>query len=151
MAEYDASQFHPRSLRCVLSLDGKQAQAVCMLYNMLGKTKVEQHLAIVDHFFKTLNLKSKKNQKAQIDNDDKFNSCLNMFKRRSKHKLHSHNRLLSTSLTTFWNVSQQPNSQPLLLVMTMRLQNNLLRRWWRSQGKVGGCCEEDGQTDGQLC
>jgi len=64
MAEYDASQFHPRSLRCVLSLDGKQAQAVCMLYNMLGKTKVEQHLAIVDHFFKTLNLKFEKNQKA---------------------------------------------------------------------------------------
>ncbi len=23
MAEYDASQFHPRSLRCVLSLDSK--------------------------------------------------------------------------------------------------------------------------------
>jgi hypothetical protein len=41
-----------------------------------GKTKVEQHLAIVDHFFETPNLKSKKNQKAQSDNDDKFNTLL---------------------------------------------------------------------------
>jgi hypothetical protein len=51
MAEYDASQFRPRSLKCVLSLDNKQAQAVCALYSLPGKTKVEQHLAIVDHFF----------------------------------------------------------------------------------------------------
>jgi hypothetical protein len=56
MAEYDASQFHPRSLNCVLSFDGKQAQAVCVLHSLLKKTKVEQHLAIVDHFFKTPNL-----------------------------------------------------------------------------------------------
>jgi transcription elongation factor Elf1 len=76
MAEYDVSQFHPRNLRCVLSLDNKQAQAVCMLYNLSGKMKVEQHLAIVDHFFGTLNLKSEKNQKAQNDNDDKFNTLL---------------------------------------------------------------------------
>jgi hypothetical protein len=40
MAEYDASQFHPRSLNCVLSLDGKQAQAVCALHILSGKTKV---------------------------------------------------------------------------------------------------------------
>jgi hypothetical protein len=51
MVEYDASQFRPRSLKCVLSLDSKQAQAVCALYSLPGKTKVEQHLAIVDHFF----------------------------------------------------------------------------------------------------
>jgi len=76
MAEYDASQFHPRSLRCVLSLNGKQAQAVCMLYSLSRKTKVEQHLAIVDHFFETSNLKFEKNQKAQSDNDDKFNTML---------------------------------------------------------------------------
>ncbi len=61
-------------MRCVLSLDDKQAQAVCTLYSLSRKTKVEQHLAIVDHFFETPNLKSKKNQKAQIDNDDKFNT-----------------------------------------------------------------------------
>jgi len=60
MAEYDASQFHPCSLKCVLSLNSKQAQAVCVLYNLSGKTKVKQHLAIVDHFFETPNLKSKK-------------------------------------------------------------------------------------------
>jgi hypothetical protein len=60
MAEYNASQFHPRNLKCVLSLDGKQAQAVCALYNLSGKMKVEQHLAIVDHFFETLHLKSEK-------------------------------------------------------------------------------------------
>ncbi len=65
MAEYDTSQFHPRSLNCVLSLDDKQAQAVCALHSLLGKTKVEQHLAIVDHFFKTPNLKSEKNQKCR--------------------------------------------------------------------------------------
>ncbi len=76
MAEYDASQFHPRSLNCVLSLDGKQAQAVCALHSLSRKTKVEQHLAIVDHFFETLNLKSEKSQKAQSDNDDKFNMLL---------------------------------------------------------------------------
>jgi len=76
MAEYNASQFHPCSLRCVLSLNGKQAQAVCALYNLSGKTKVEQHLAIVDHFFETPNLKSDKSQKAQNDNDDKFNTLL---------------------------------------------------------------------------
>jgi phage terminase large subunit-like protein len=64
MAEYDASKFHLRSLKCVLSLDGKQAQAVCALYNLSGKTKVEQHLAIVDHFFETPNMKSEKSQKA---------------------------------------------------------------------------------------
>jgi len=76
MAKYDASQFHPHSLNCVLSLDGKQAQAVCVLHNLSGKTKVEQHLAIVDHFFETPSLKSEKNQKAQSDNDDKFNMLL---------------------------------------------------------------------------
>jgi ATP phosphoribosyltransferase len=41
---------------------------------MSGKTKVEQHLAIVDHFFETPNLKFEKNQKAQSDNNDKFNT-----------------------------------------------------------------------------
>jgi hypothetical protein len=76
MAEYDASQFHPRSLNCVLSLDSKQAQAICVLHNLLGKTKVEQRLAIIDHFFETPNLKSEKSQKAQSDNDDKFNTLL---------------------------------------------------------------------------
>jgi esterase/lipase len=76
MAEYDASQFHPCSLRCVLSLDDKQAHAVYALYNLLGKMKVEQHLTIVDHFFETPNLKSEKSQKAQSDNDDKFNMLL---------------------------------------------------------------------------
>jgi hypothetical protein len=40
------------------------------------KTKVEQHLAIVDHFFNTPNLKSEKSQKAQSDNNDKFNTLL---------------------------------------------------------------------------
>ncbi len=73
MAEYDPSQFHPRSLRCVMSLDSKQAQAICVLYSLLGKTKVEQHLVIVDHFFDTPTLKSEKNQKAQSDNENKFN------------------------------------------------------------------------------
>jgi hypothetical protein len=76
MAEYNASQFHPRSLRCVLNLDSKQAQAVCVLYNLSGKMKVEQHMAIVDHFFETPNLKSEKSQKAQSDNDNKFNMLL---------------------------------------------------------------------------
>ncbi len=76
MAEYDASQFHPHSLKCVLSLDGKQTQAVCSLYSLSGKMKVKHHLAIVDHFFETPNLKSEKSQKAQSDNDDKFNTLL---------------------------------------------------------------------------
>jgi hypothetical protein len=40
------------------------------------KTKVEQHLAIVDHFFERPSLKSEKSQKAQSDNDDKFNTLL---------------------------------------------------------------------------
>jgi len=53
-----------------------QAQAVCALYSLSGKTKVEQHLAIVDHFFETPSLKSEKSQKAQNDNDDKFNTLL---------------------------------------------------------------------------
>jgi hypothetical protein len=60
MAEYDASQFHPCNLKCVLSLDDKQSLAVCALYYLSGKTKVEQHLAIVDHFFDTPNLKFEK-------------------------------------------------------------------------------------------
>ncbi len=60
MAKYDASQFHPRNLKCVLSFDSKQAQAICALYNLSGKTKVEQHLAIVDHFFETPILRSEK-------------------------------------------------------------------------------------------
>jgi hypothetical protein len=60
----------------VLSLHDKQAHAVCAFYSLLRKTKVKQHLAIVDHFFETPNLKSKKNQKAQSDNDDKFNTLL---------------------------------------------------------------------------
>jgi transcription elongation factor Elf1 len=81
VAKYDASQFHPRSLRCVLSLDGKQAQAVCAFYSLSGKTKVEQHLAIVDHFFETPDLKSEKSQKAQSDNDNKFNT---LFERAQK-------------------------------------------------------------------
>jgi NAD(P)H-dependent FMN reductase len=76
MVEYDASHFHPRNLKCVLSLDDKQSLAVCALYSLLGKTKVEQHLAIVDHFFDTPNLKSEKSQKAQSDNNDKFNTLL---------------------------------------------------------------------------
>jgi hypothetical protein len=61
MAKYDISQFHPHKLKCVLSLDGKQAQAVYALHSLSRKTNVEQHLAIVDHFFETPNLKSKKN------------------------------------------------------------------------------------------
>jgi esterase/lipase len=76
MVEYDASQFHPRSLKCVLSLDSKQSLAVYAFYNLSGKTKVEQHLAIVDYFFDTPNLKSEKSQKAQNDNNDKFNTLL---------------------------------------------------------------------------
>ncbi len=76
MAEYDASQFHPCSLRGVMSLDSKQAQAVCAFYSLLRKTMVEQHLAIVDHFFETPNLKFEKSQKAQSDDDDKFNTLL---------------------------------------------------------------------------
>jgi len=76
MAKYDASQFHLRSLKCVLSLNSKQAQAVCALYNLSGKTKVEQHLAIVDHFVETSSLKPEKSQKVQNDNDDKFNTLL---------------------------------------------------------------------------
>jgi hypothetical protein len=76
MTEYDPSQFHPRSLRCVFSLDNKQAQVVCVLYSLPGKTKVEQHMAIVDHFFETPTLKSEKNQKAQNDNEDKLNTLL---------------------------------------------------------------------------
>jgi hypothetical protein len=60
MVKYDVSQFNPRSLKCVLSFDSKQAQAVCALYSLLGKTKVEQHLAIIDHFFETPTLKSEK-------------------------------------------------------------------------------------------
>jgi ATP phosphoribosyltransferase len=47
-----------------------------VLYNLSGKTKVEQHLAIVDHFFDTPNLKFEKSQKAQSDNNDKFNTLL---------------------------------------------------------------------------
>jgi len=59
-----------------LSLDNKQAHVVCVLYSLPGKTKVEQHLAIVDHFFKTPTLKFEKNQKAQNDNEDKLNTLL---------------------------------------------------------------------------
>jgi NAD(P)H-dependent FMN reductase len=84
MAEYDASQFHPRSLKCVMSLDGKQAQAICALYSLSGKMKVEQHLAIVDHFFETPNLKSEKRQKTQSDNDDKFNTLLERAQKKIK-------------------------------------------------------------------
>jgi len=76
MAEYDASQFHPRNLKCVLSLDDKQSLAICVLYSLSEKTKVEQHLPIVDHFFDTPNLKSEKSQKAQSNNNDKFNTLL---------------------------------------------------------------------------
>jgi len=49
--------------------------AICALYSLSRKTKVEQHLAIVDHFFDTPNLKFEKSQKAQSDND-KFNTLL---------------------------------------------------------------------------
>jgi ATP phosphoribosyltransferase len=59
-----------------LEPDNKQAQVVCALYSLSGKTKVEQHLAIVDHFFETPNLKYEKSHKAQSDNDDKFNTML---------------------------------------------------------------------------
>jgi hypothetical protein len=62
---------------------------------------------------------------------------LNVLKKRSNHKLHNRNRSLNRSPINFWNVSQQPNSQPLLLIMTIRLQNNLLRKWWKSQGESG--------------
>jgi hypothetical protein len=47
-----------------------------VLYSLSGKTKVEQHLEIVDHFFEPPNLKSEKSQKAQNDNDDKCNTLL---------------------------------------------------------------------------
>jgi homoaconitase/3-isopropylmalate dehydratase large subunit len=84
MAEYNTSQFHLRNLNCVLSLDGKQAQAVCALHNLSGKTKVEQHLTIVDHFFETPSLKSEKSQKAQSDNNDKFNTLLERAQKKIK-------------------------------------------------------------------
>jgi hypothetical protein len=47
-----------------------------VLYSLPGKTKAEQHLVIVDHFFETPTLKSKKNQKAQSDHEDKLNTLL---------------------------------------------------------------------------
>jgi len=84
MTKYNPSQFHPRSLRCVLSLDSKQAQAICVLYSLPGKTKVEQHLAIVDHFFETPTLKSEKNQKAQNDNEDKLNTLLERVQKKTE-------------------------------------------------------------------
>jgi len=55
-----------------------------MLYSLSKKTKVEQHLAIVDHFFETPNLKSEKNQKAQSDNDNKFNTLLECAQKKIK-------------------------------------------------------------------
>jgi hypothetical protein len=85
MTEYDPSQFHPCSLRCVLSLDSKQAQAVCVLYNLPGKTKVEQHLAIVDHFFETPTLKFEKTRRHKMTTKTSSTRSLNVLKRRSKH------------------------------------------------------------------
>jgi ATP phosphoribosyltransferase len=67
-----------------LSLDSKKAQAVCVLYSLPGKTKVEQHLVIVDHFFETPTLKSEKNQKAQNDNEDKLNMLLECAQKKIK-------------------------------------------------------------------
>jgi hypothetical protein len=78
MTDHDPTQIKPRSMVCVLNLDSKQAQAVCVLYSLPGNTKVEQHLAIVDHFFETPTLKSEKNQKAQNDNKDKLNTLLEL-------------------------------------------------------------------------
>jgi hypothetical protein len=69
-------------LKCVLSFDGKHA--VCALYSLLRKIKVEQHLTIVDHFFKTPNLKFEKSQKAQSDNDDKFSMLLDRAQKKIK-------------------------------------------------------------------
>jgi len=100
MAKYDASQFHPRSLKCALSLDDKQAQAFCVLRSLLGKTKVEQHLAIVDHFFETPNLKFEKSHKAQSDNDDKFNTLLERAQKKIEAEI-ACNRSLSRSPTIF--------------------------------------------------
>jgi len=94
MAEYDASQFHLRSLRCVLSFDNKEAQVVCTLYNLSRKTKVKQHLAIVDHFFETPNLKSEKNQKAQSDNNDKFNTLLECAQKKIKTQIAQSQQIL---------------------------------------------------------
>jgi esterase/lipase len=101
MVEYDASQFHPRSLRGVLSLDGKQAQAVCALYNLSGKTKVEQHLAIVDHFLETPNLKFEKSQKAQSDNDDKFNTLLERAQKKIKAQISQSQHIFEQVINNF--------------------------------------------------
>jgi hypothetical protein len=44
-------------------------------------------LAIIDHFFETPNLKYEKNQKAQSDNDDKFNTLLEHAQKKIKAKI----------------------------------------------------------------
>jgi hypothetical protein len=41
-------------------------------------------LVIVDHFFETPNLKSEKSQKAQSDNDNKFNTLLKCAQKKIK-------------------------------------------------------------------
>ncbi len=41
-------------------------------------------MAIIDHFFETPNLKSEKSQKAQSDNDDKFNTLLERAQKKIK-------------------------------------------------------------------
>ncbi len=132
MVEYDTSQFHPRSLKCVLSLDNKQAQAVCVLYNLSGKTKVEQHLAIVDHFFEPPNLKSEKSQKAQSDNDDKCNTLLGRVQKQIEAQIAQSQQIFEQVTNNFLeHITAAQQSAP-----TARhdneVKNNLLRRWWRN-------------------
>jgi len=137
MVKYNASQFHLRNLNCVLSLDDKQAQVVCALHNLLRKMKVEQHLAIVDHFFETPNLKSEKSQKAQSDNDDKFNTLLERAQKKIEVQITQSQQIFEQVINNFMeHITSAQQSAP-TASHDNELQNSLLRRWWRSQGKSG--------------
>jgi hypothetical protein len=136
MAEYDASQFHLRSLNCILSLDGKQAQSVYALHNLSGKTKVEQHLAIIDHFFETLNLKSEKIQKAQSDNNDKFKTLLECAQKQIETQITQSQQIFEQVTNNFLErITVAQHSAP-ITNHDNEVQNSLLRRWWRSQPEV---------------
>jgi hypothetical protein len=158
MTEYDPSQFHPRNLRCVLSLDNKQAQAVCVHYSLPGKTKVEQHLAIVDHFFETPTLKSEKNQKAQNDNEDKLNTLLERAQKKIEAQIAQ-----SQQIFKHQQISRMYHSSPTVSPYCQSWQWGYKTTCWGGgggvrgkvggggggvRGKVGGRCEEDGQIDG---
>jgi len=119
MVEYDASQFHPRSLKCVLSLDGKQAQAVCALYSLSGKTKVNNIWQLLSIFSKHLTWSLRKARKHKVTTTTSSTRCfINRNQPKCNHSIYNYMRLVVVCDWIWEHLQLQNQISTILVILT---------------------------------